>query len=33
MAVFLAVNGSKMLSLDQVVFKGKEQQQGQTKAV
>lgn len=33
MAVFLAVNGSKMLSLDQVVFKGKEQQRGETKAV
>ncbi|MBZ5750569.1 MULTISPECIES: DoxX family protein [Metabacillus] len=33
MAVFLAVNDSKMLSLDQVVFKGKEQQRGQTKAV
>jgi putative oxidoreductase len=33
MAVFLAVNGSKMLSLDQVVFKGKEQQGNQSKAV
>jgi putative oxidoreductase len=33
MAVFLAVNGSKMLSLDQVVFKGKEQQGDQSKAV
>ena len=33
MAVFLAVNGSKMLSLDQAVFKGKEQQGDQSKAV
>jgi putative oxidoreductase len=33
MAVFLAVNGSKMLSLDQAVFKGKEQQSNQSKAV
>ncbi|MGM0875850.1 MAG: DoxX family protein [Bacillota bacterium] len=33
MALFIAVNGSKILSLEQVIFKGKEQQSENAKTV